>query len=175
MKSIILICLICSMLLISCSIHKKEPFKDKTSFREIAIDEFVKTNLFKKDKVYSIDSLFLEDSGMVYIGIIESGIKIFAFEDETEKIPQSIEVKNALFMWKWKDNNFDVQKSISLLKKYNMLYDDTDENYFSFEPDIDDSVKSLKLFFCRDNKSIYKKIKTNMPIQYYNIPKLKCR
>lgn len=153
--------------------YKKNQIKEEYTFKEKSIKEFIKTNLFRTNKVFTIDSLLLEKE-IVYIGIIESEIKVFAFVNEIEKIPQCIEVNNSLFIQRWKDKNFDAQESIKLLKKYNVLYDDTDENYFSFDPITDDKLKALDLFFCKNNSSIFKRVKSNMPYQQYGIPKIKC-
>lgn len=163
-----------TLIITACAVNKAWQDKDNITFKEKAINEFLKTNLFKKGKVHRIDSLLLEKD-IVYIGINETNFKVLASEDEIEKIPECIEVKNSLFIQGWKSKDFDVQKSINLLKKYGVLLDDTDENFFSFNVEVDDTRKELAVYFCKDNKSIFKKVKSNIAVGYYDIPKLKCK
>lgn len=158
----------------ACSVNKAPQAKANYSFKEKAINEFLRTNLFKKGKVFTVDSLSLEKN-IIYIGIIDSNIKVLASEDEVKKIPQCVEVNNSLFIQRWKNKDFDVQKSINLLKKYGVLLDDTDENYFSIDQSIDDYKKELAVYFCKNNNAVFKKVKSNIAVGYYDIPKLKCK
>lgn len=174
MKRINFFSIIFLLFIVSCGIKKTTQSDVKYSFRERAINEFVKTNLFKKGKVFVVDSLSLKKD-IIYIGIIQDEMKIFAFESETEKIPQCIEVNNSLFISYWKNGDFDIQESINLLKKYDILYENTDENYFSFEIVTDDNKKSFDVFFCKNNNAVFKKVKSNIAVGYYDIPKLKCK
>lgn len=158
----------------ACGVNRSLQVKDNITFKDKAINEFLKTNLFKKGKVHRIDSLLLEKD-IVYIGINETNFKVLASENEVEKIPECLEINNSLFIQGWKSKNFNAQHSINLLKKYGVLLDNTDENFFSFNVEVDDTRKELAIYFCKDNKSIFKKVKSNIAVGYYNIPKLKCK
>lgn len=162
------------MLIMACRTNNIHTNYNSYAFKDKAINEFIKTNLFKKDKVFNVDSLLLK-SDIVYIGINETTFKVLASENEIEKIPECIEINNSLFIQRWKTNKFDVKRSIRLLKKYGVLVDDTDENFFSFNVEVDDTKKELAVFFCKDNNAVFKKIKTNIGIGYYDIPNLKCK
>lgn len=159
--------------IIACSSFKIKNSQSKASFSNIAIKEFIKTNLFKTNTVYVVDSLDL-DKNIIFFTIIDSEMKIIANKENVEKIPQCCEINNSLFILNWRDENFDPKRSINLLNKYNFLVDDTPENLIYLEPVIDEKSKSFDIFFCKNNPNVFKKIKTNIPFPYYNKPQLKC-
>ena len=158
----------------ACSVKISLQIKDNITFKHKAINEFIKTDLFKKGKVHRIDSLLL-DNDIVYIGINETNFKVLASENELKKMPECLEINNSLFIQGWKSKNFNARHSITLLKKYGVLLEDADENFFSYNVEVDDTRKELAIYFCKNNKSIFKKVKSNIAVGYYDIPKLKCR
>ena len=84
-----------------------------------------------------------------------------------------IEKEDKLFYW-WDDDYPLTEEMLTILWKYNLLYDDT-EGLIGFPQfTINDSQKGAHYYFCKSNSSKYKRIVTNIGVGYYKPPKLKC-
>ena len=163
-------------LLLSCKTYKKniELTTENNDFIENAINDFSKTKLFKKGTVFNlkIESNIEE---YILITIIESKNKFLYSElkkIEDQTIPSKyFELNNKLFLW-W-DNNFKPdEKNISVLKKYEMLYFSEDKFELLNEYSIDENIKGIDYFFCKNEPSKYKKVITTKT--FYKAPKINC-
>lgn len=152
-------------------------YTDADTILSTSISLFCKTNLFKKNKVFAIDTLSVTDE-IISVGIVEFEPKflINLEEDRYEKgkLPICVEINNSLFYWHDKEH-IATDEEILILQKYNLLAEDTLENLvYVYDSPIDDEKKGLDIFFCKNNHNIYKKVKTNIATGYYTPPKLDC-
>jgi len=152
-------------------------YTDNATIQSKSISLFCKTNLFKKNKVFAVDTLSVNDE-IIAVGIAEFEPKflINLEEDRYEKgkLPMCVEINNSLFYW-YDEEHIATDEEILMFHKYNLLAEDTLENLvYVYETPIDDEQKGLDIYFCKNNHNIYKKVKTNIATGYYTPPKLNC-
>ena len=83
-----------------------------------------------------------------------------------------LEKEGKLFIWKDLDHEFD-SDIMDILIKYDKI--DSVANMGKFEDVIDDAKKGMHYYFCKEDFSRFKSVKTNIALGYYEPPKLKCQ
>lgn len=146
----------------------------------IAIHDFLKSSsLRKKDDVFSVRTNNLWED---IIGVSVFGRENKLFPAPINKIGSSssnfptryIEEKNKLFYWY--DSTYTVTLDlISILAKYDHI-DSMNVNEMVATPEIriDDAKKGMDYYFCKNNLTKYKKVKTSVAMGWYEPPTLKC-
>jgi len=103
----------------------------------------------------------------------------FLYTKETKvgskgKLPSRFfEKGNKLFFW-WDDEYPLTEQMIAILRKYNLLYDDTEGLIGIPEFTIDEQIKGGDYYFCKNDLTKYKRVVTNIGFGYYKPPKLNC-
>ena len=181
-KSFIL--LISVILLTGCNSWKSTLVADGDENDAImnAITDFMHTcNLRNKDTVFVVHK-WIDNEKFLVVGI--SGT------DENKLYPQKRQdtiggypfrlpscyavVDGKLFYWK--DKSIKVSKEIvNVLSEYNAIDSLNYDSLVIFNPHIKiESKKGADYHFCKNNLRDYKKVVTNIGIEWYDPPKLKC-
>lgn len=185
----------------SCGSFKKELFKTggKEEVIQNAIIDFTNTSkLYRKDSVFDVsfqDTLYrmelrkINDQNAEWIvgepykeieavSISAASIKMLLTEDvkvgsKGKLASRYIEKNGNLFYW-WDDDFPLTEETLAVFHKYNLLQDD-ESGWVKF-PDIisNNSLEAVDYFFCRNDLSKYKKIRTKKAIGYYDVPNLEC-
>ena len=142
-----------------------------------AISLFIQSNLFLDKSVYALHRKDMNED-VFCLTIIRSYSKILidikAERYKSGRIPKCKEVKNALFLW-FEEGYIASEEDIKLLNKYDVLKEDTLENLIYLDTPIDDSLKALDVYFCKNNHDKYKKVKSRYAPGFYKMPKLNCK
>lgn len=158
---------------ISCTAQNKEvAFKEsyKEAINNAVIDFLKISSLVKKDTIFYVSYKELTPQ-VIGVSIIGTKDKFYIDGDKpVNRLPTNyIEYKNKLFYWYNNNTEFNKESIINKLKEYKVIEYDAE----IFERSIDDNKQGVNYYFCRNDLSVYKKEKTNLPIS--NIPpKLSC-
>jgi hypothetical protein len=142
-----------------------------------AVIDMIHTNerFIQNDSVFSVNTLNLNGNliGVSFFGTVNKFIIINNKKTDSSMFPtRYYEHSNKLFYWK--DSNVELNNEIiEKLHQYNMI--DTLESIAFAELNIDDSKKGIHYYFCKNNLSKYKKVKTNRILGSYEMPKLNCK
>lgn len=191
------------LLIISCSAPLKTTNTTVGIYdqaRQIAIEDFSKTRLFRADTVFYVtlyDTLHRIDSkridehhykaviGKAYPDIV--AVDIFggamkyvidttvSLDKQSKAIPTRVTEKNGkLFIWR--SNGYPLTDSaIKILTKYHLIIRGNKGDLYKFLDSVtDDAKKSGQYYFCRNNLSIYKRVITNIAIGNYDPPDVSC-
>lgn len=183
--------LFAAILLCGCSSFEKSTYQEGSDIKEMAISlairDFSKSRLFKRDSVFLVhfeDSVFHEAvlirdgrigkwiKGGYIDGIV--GVTISSFVNSyiypKDKLPRYMIVDNKLFYWE--DDSFSItEEGIAVLRKYGLLQS---EGYFPFISG-DDGQKGAHYYFCKGDLTRHKRVITNIGFGYYEPPRIKCR
>lgn len=201
MKKQTLLLISIAFLFESCGSFKKELFKTggKEEAIQNAIIDFTNTSkLYRKNSVFDVsfqDTLYRmvlrrinEQNAEWIVGepyneiksvsISAASIKMLLTEDVKEGskgklASRYIEKNGNLFYW-WDDDFPLTEETLAILHKYNLLQNN--EGSWEEFPDIisNNSLEAVDYFFCRNDLSKYKKIRTKKAIGYYDAPNLEC-
>ena len=167
--------------------------------RETAMQDFLKTKLYKNDSVFLIsfyDTLHRMElkkidertykwaRGKTYPKIIAVGIHPYQnkfFLDTTVDISvqttfipsRCIELNGKLFFWFDKYNQL-TNNAIKILDKHHRLRRGGPNDANEYHLVIDDSLQGIDYYFCRSNLNIYKKVIADKAMGYYNPPNINC-
>ncbi|MDR0231502.1 MAG: hypothetical protein LBI82_05220 [Dysgonamonadaceae bacterium] len=135
-----------------------------------------------RDKFYEDRVLVLISAHRICVECEEHGLKFndrFLYTAETivgskGKLPSRyIEKDGKLFYW-W-DNDYPLtEEMLAILWKYDLLFDDTKGLVGFPQFSIDEKLKGVHYYFCRNNLSKFKRVVTNIAPGYYKPPKLNC-
>lgn len=136
-----------------------------------AITDFYKNSLLvKDDKVFSVSYKKL-DTNIIQVNIFGNPNKFYIENDEPlNKLPTKyIEYGGNLFYWNddnyYKSDTFIINK----LQQYGLIEYNTDIIQYK----IDDDKKGVSYFFCKENLTKYKKIKSSLSTT--KLPKINCK
>ena len=169
--------------------------------RQIAIQDFSKTKLFKMDSIFDVtlyDTVHKVEQqridehnvksviGKVYHAIIAVNIVATPFKflfDTTAKmevqnggIPTRVFEKDGrLFLWR--DRHYPLSDStLKVLNKFHLVERGTKKDLNKFLIfGIDDAKRGADYYFCRNNLSNYKRVITNKAIGYYDPTNITCK
>lgn len=168
------------MALVGCNTVSKAPSpsmdKDIQHYIPFFIDKFLETTQSKKSKIFSVSSKYINEE-VAAVSIVPRNVKIPIYDNEISAqshIPSKHEVRNGkLFIW----NDKNVQPTEDIVKVYGefgiLLYPDS-LGIIHQETKIDETIKGVDYYFCRNNIEKYKREVTNIGFGYYPYPKLKC-
>jgi len=201
MKKLSFLLISVAFLFKSCGSFKKDLFKTggKEEVIQNAITDFTNTSkLNKKDSVFDVsfqDTLYRmvlrrinKQNGEWLVGEPYSEIKSVSISAASMKMlitedvkvgskgklaSRYIEKNGNLFYW-WDDDFPLTEETLAIFNKYNLLQND-EGGWIKF-PDIigNNSLEAVDYFFCRNDISNYKKIRTKKAIGYYDAPNLEC-
>ncbi len=145
---------------------------------EVAIRDFVKSSpLSKRDSVFSVGVKEFDDEIVgvsIYGSTIKPNIMRNGNEIDVSRLPTKyVEMNGKLFYWDDKETHV-TPEMISVLKKYNFI-DTSILNVYIPPYHIDDAKKAEDYYFCKRNIKKFKKVRTNMAMGHYPIPRLNCR
>lgn len=169
------------LLFIGCSTWKTTLVRngDKNDAIRNAIHDYIKSNRhIKKDSTYLVSIRNIDD--MVFRVDIAKGLEklLVATEDGVNfshrALPTSyIELDNKLFYWV--DSTQKVTDDlIKMLVKYNRLDTMVINSYIPARL-IDDSRDAVLYYFCKENLTRYRKVRTKNTKRNYNQPLIKCK
>jgi len=165
---------------------------------QIAIHDFSKTKLFKKDSVFVVtlyDTLYhvaydtisknnyRSKRGRAYPNIIAVDILGYPYKyfldttvdlNNQKGIPSRFIEKNGKLFIGWGTHDRLTDSTIKLLDKYNLIGRSGHDDWYKFIPGIDDAKQAAQYYFCRSNLYLYKKKITSAAIGYYDPPTLTC-
>jgi hypothetical protein len=164
----------------------------------IAVHDFLKTKLIKKDSVFivtlydtlyhaAVDTIsknsYAYKRGQAYPNIV--AVDIIGWPDKffldttvdlsnQKGIPSRfIELNGKLFVW-WDTHYQLMDSAIQIFDKYHIIGRGGHNDWYKFMPGTDDAKKSGQYYFCRTNLSVYRKKITNIAIGGYDPPNLNC-
>jgi len=168
--------------------------------RQIAIQDFSKTRLYKKDSVFliSVGDTFHRMTlkrineheadwvlGNIYPELITVDIGPYSpnkfFLDttvdisaQTRFIPSRwIEQNGKLFFWY--DKHYTLtNNTIKILDKYQLLRRGGPNDLERYSFVIDDAAQGAQYYFCRSNLNVYKRVITSVGLGYYDPPNIRC-
>lgn len=190
------------LLLGSCGAFKKELIQSggqKEAMQNAILDFSNTSSLYKKDTAFSVwvhnplYKMILEETkdgngrwveGKPYENVIAVSISAdynkMLLTDSTVvgkkgvKMPtRFIEKNGKLFYW-WDKDYPLTQEALDVFGKYNLLQDDEDGTILFPDFTINDAQKGIDYYFCKNNLTSYKKVKTNKGIGFYDAPILNC-
>lgn len=133
--------------------------------------------MFKKHDAFLV---LLEDvkGGMTAVSIGPSQSKILINDQivsgENNFVPTMTEqVGDKLFYWRDTLHSFN-QATLDVFYKYDLVEFDSTGLQVMPSHRIDESQKAIHYYFCQNDHSYYRKVKTNTAIGWYNPPKLTC-
>lgn len=142
-----------------------------------AIHDFsMSSSLFRQGSVFFV---WLEDHSDIYsVSIGSPAVKVLydkSLGTSGFRLPSHVlVVDDRLFYW-WEDGVEPSSNVIDMLKKYEILQDN--QGGAILFPDKFDHVmkKSMHYYFCKNNISNFRSVKTTKALGYYNAPILKCQ
>jgi len=188
------------LIIVGCSTLKKTMIATSENLKDAAIHNAIldfskkSNNLFTKDTVFRVsfrDSVFYDailvrvdertsawQRGVLYDGIASVSISAYSLvyqfyysEKTKSSLPSRHEIKNGKLFF-WYDDNYPVtDEMIAILWKYNLLYDDPSFREFPTGP----GYKTAHYYFCKNNLSKYKRVKTKRGLGFYDPPNVKCK
>ncbi|MPS66728.1 hypothetical protein [Chryseobacterium sp.] len=167
------LCLIILQLSLSCTAQHNtvSVSNDYNIVINIAINDFYKTSsLLKDDKIFSV-SYKNVDNNIIQVNIIGNPNKFYIENGKPlNRLPTKyIEYNDKIFYWS--DDGQDKLDS-SIINKFQQ-YGLIERNADIIEYNIDDKKKGVSYFFCKENLTRYKKIKSNLSIT--KPPKINCK
>jgi len=177
---------------------KASNIKESDHAIPIAIRDFSKTKLFKKDSVFwvtlydtlhhaAVDTIsknsYAYRRGQAYPNIV--AVDIIGWPDKLfldttvdlsnqKGIPSRfIELNGKLFIW-WDKHYKLTDSAIEMLDKYHIIGRGGHNDWYKFMPGTDDAKQSAQYYFCKSNLSVYKKKITIIAIGHYDPPNLNC-
>lgn len=166
-------------LISSCNLNRKVFSNFSDNLIEISINDFSKNcRLFKKDSVFFVFESQSNNKNERIVTIIKNNTKIL----KTKKVivgskgnaPSRFkDINGKLFFW-WDDNIELSEEALAIFERKNLLQDDKG-GWVAF-PDsvIDETQKGASYHFCKGNYKVFKRVITNVAVNYYKHPKLKC-
>lgn len=144
-----------------------------------AIHDFLnKSRISKKSKVFNISITYINNN-VLAISILESIDKLMP--DPDNKIGTNypnfptryIEQAGKLFYWH-DSTNVITDELVSVLAKYNQIDSTNVNGIVEIKGTLDETLKGVDYYFCKNNLLEYKKVITNRAIGWYAPPKLNC-
>ncbi|MBI5373688.1 MAG: hypothetical protein HZA79_16810 [Sphingobacteriales bacterium] len=168
--------------IVGCSSFRKllvERGDSKEAIQNAILDFSKSCKLYKKDSVFSISAMLLEDNDeLLVVRIGKFGSKLL-LRDSVKAGSYGLfpsryfEKDGKLFFWR--DKSFPLTKEVlSVLTKYNLiLFGKKGDNQYP-EYIIDERQKAAHYYFCKGNLAKYKRVVTNVGIGYYPAPDVTC-
>lgn len=176
----------------------KSDFRDSAIRR--AISEFTKPGGFRKPGsvmvIYYMDSLYLVAYEPVAVGenkvvrgeFVNDLVVVKMIEDHKpylygskltveaeDYLPSRFVEKNGM-LFMWRDRNYPTTpQSLAILRKYDLLADDQGGQLLELEKPYKEGKKSFHYYFCRNDFSHFKRVKTTAAVGFYPPPKIKCK
>jgi hypothetical protein len=202
MKTLLVLFCACCLLFMGSAVRYSNADADiHDQIRKIAIQDFLKTDLFKQDSVFIVSTL--DTIGDVKLKKVDSphynhkwvrvktypeliGLDILGVEnkyfvdttmsiDSQKAIPTGFtEQGGKLFVW-WDNHRLITDSTIKILDKYHKIGRGKGYDWFKIEGGTNDAKQGTDYYFCRNNLSVYKKRITSAAIGYYDPPKIDCR
>ena len=144
-----------------------------------SITDFLFTSKHRKeDKIFNV-RIKMVDEDVLKISIAGATNKVFRWKEDivgsnSNRFPTRYMVKDdKLFYWNDPDTPIS-DEIIFILKKYDLLDEDWQNEYDLPPYVIDDGKGGVEYYICKNNYKKYKKKEANTIMKHYAIPTLKC-
>ncbi|MBS1504466.1 MAG: hypothetical protein JST32_20565 [Bacteroidetes bacterium] len=178
---------------------QSQEIQDRDQVRLNAIQDFVKTKLFKMDSVFHVkvyDTLYRvafdtisknnyrSKAGRAYpeiiaVDILGSSYK-YVLDTTTDLNTQKgipsrfLEQNGKLFIW-YDDHHPLMDSTIKMLDKYHLIVRGRKGDWDKLVWGTDDAKKGATYYFCRSNLTVFRRIITSAGTGWYDPPKIKCK
>ncbi len=179
MNKYILILLSFQFLLSCSSLKENVVYEDYKSYAiNNAVNDFIDTErkLLKKDEVFYIQ--LIEETDIVIVSIVGTPNSVILTIEEDGSLNYNafptviLEKNDKLFCWHDEEKKMS-DTIISTLNEYDFI--DTIMLEVGIpKREVDDKKKGVNYFYCKNNFSKFKKVKTNIAVGYFKQPKMRC-